>query len=52
MEHYKTGGREISKITKFFIGKVMSASKGNAHPELLQDALEDVLNEIAPGVVE
>jgi aspartyl-tRNA(Asn)/glutamyl-tRNA(Gln) amidotransferase subunit B len=52
MEQYKTGGREISKITKFFIGKVMSASKGNAHPELLQDALEDVLKEVAPGVVE
>lgn len=50
VEQYKTGGREAQRIKKFFVGKIMAASRGNAHPELLQDALGEVLDEVAPGV--
>ncbi|KAI2499734.1 GatB/GatE catalytic domain [Fragilaria crotonensis] len=50
VEQYKTGGREAQRIKKFFVGKIMAASRGNAHPELLQDALDEVLDEVAPGV--
>jgi aspartyl-tRNA(Asn)/glutamyl-tRNA(Gln) amidotransferase subunit B len=52
VEQYKTGGREAQRIKKFFVGKVMAASRGNAHPELLQDALNEILDEVAPGVDE
>jgi len=47
---YSQGGKHVKKMSKFFIGKTMAASKGNAHPELLRSALEMVLHEIAPGV--
>lgn len=36
-------GKKIWKIEKFFIGKIMAASKGNAHPELLKEALKTAL---------
>lgn len=52
LEMYKSGGNQVRKMTKFFIGKAMGASRGNAHPELLQDALDEVLEEVAPGVEE
>ena len=49
---YKQGGKHVRKMKKFFIGKIMASSKGNAHPELLKDALDMKLDEIAPGVEE
>lgn len=52
LEQYKIGGKHVRKMTKFFIGKAMGASRGNAHPEILQDALDEVLEELAPGVEE
>jgi len=52
LEQYKTGGKQVRKMTKFFVGKAMGASRGNAHPELLQEALDEVLEEVAPGVEE
>jgi aspartyl-tRNA(Asn)/glutamyl-tRNA(Gln) amidotransferase subunit B len=52
LEQYKTGGKQVRKMTKFFVGKAMGASRGNAHPELLQEALNEVLEEVAPGVEE
>lgn len=52
LEQYKTGGREARRIKKFFVGKIMAASRGNAHPELLQDALDAIMDEVAPGVEE
>lgn len=45
LEVYKRGGKFVKKITKLFIGKAMSASRGNAHPERLGDALDFVLAE-------
>lgn len=50
LEVYCRGGKFINKMNKLFTGKAMSLSKGNAHPERLQDALRDVLEELAPGV--
>jgi aspartyl-tRNA(Asn)/glutamyl-tRNA(Gln) amidotransferase subunit B len=52
LEQYKLGGKHVRKMTKFFIGKAMGASKGNAHPEVLQDALDEILEEVAPDVEE
>jgi aspartyl-tRNA(Asn)/glutamyl-tRNA(Gln) amidotransferase subunit B len=52
LTQFKQGGKHVRKVTKFFVGKAMAASKGNAHPELLQDALIDVLEEVAPGISE
>jgi Asp-tRNA(Asn)/Glu-tRNA(Gln) amidotransferase B subunit len=37
-------------MKKFFAGKAMSHSRGNAHPELLQDMLEETLEKLAPNV--
>jgi len=52
LEQYKLGGKHVWKISKFFLGKIMSESQGNAHPELLSAALTKVLGEIAPGIHE
>ncbi len=49
---YKQGGKHVRKMKKFFVGKVMASSRGNAHPELLKDALDAFLDEVAPGVQE
>lgn len=52
LNQYKQGGKHVRKMKKFFIGKIMASSKGNAHPELLKVALDVTLDEIAPGVEE
>ena len=39
-------GKKTWKIEKFFIGKIMAASKGNAHPELLKEALKTALSAV------
>ncbi len=49
MEKYKTGGKFATKITKFLLGKAMGASRGNAHPERLNEVLAEVLEEVAPS---
>jgi aspartyl-tRNA(Asn)/glutamyl-tRNA(Gln) amidotransferase subunit B len=41
---YHKGNKFEAKIFKLFIGKAMSASKGNAHPERLREILKDVLD--------
>mmetsp|Transcript_3357 Transcript_3357/g.5097 ORF Transcript_3357/g.5097 Transcript_3357/m.5097 type:complete len:614 (-) Transcript_3357:20-1861(-) len=46
---YKAGGKQRRKMTKLFMGKAMGASQGRADPQMLQDTLETVLEEIAPG---
>jgi aspartyl-tRNA(Asn)/glutamyl-tRNA(Gln) amidotransferase subunit B len=46
MERYKLGGKFAKKITKFLLGKAMGTSRGNAHPERLQEALVEILEEI------
>ncbi|KAL9189398.1 hypothetical protein ACHAXT_009073 [Thalassiosira profunda] len=43
LEQYKLGGKKVWKIEKFYAGKVMAASKGNAHPEKMKEALARVL---------
>mmetsp|Transcript_20314 Transcript_20314/g.50530 ORF Transcript_20314/g.50530 Transcript_20314/m.50530 type:complete len:635 (-) Transcript_20314:152-2056(-) len=48
IEKYKMGGKFATKITKFLLGKAMGASRGNAHPERLNEVLEEVLEEVAP----
>ena len=48
MEKYKMGGKFATKITKFLLGKAMGASRWNAHPERLNEVLEEVLEEVAP----
>ncbi|KAG7365519.1 aspartyl/glutamyl-tRNA amidotransferase subunit B [Nitzschia inconspicua] len=48
LERYKLGGKFAKKITKFFLGKAMAASQGNAHPERLNEILMEVLEDIAP----
>lgn len=50
LDQYNQGGKNIQKMRKFYIGKIMTASQGNAHPELLKDALNHALDEISPGV--
>lgn len=45
MNVYRKGDKYKSKITKFFAGKVMEATKGNAEPEILRDTLAQVLEE-------
>ena len=50
LEKYKQGGKFARKMIKFFVGKSMAASKGNAHPERLNEVLHEVLDEVAPGV--
>jgi len=49
-EQYKQGGKHVRKMTKFFTGKVMAASKGNAHPEVMAQSLGETLEKFAPGV--
>jgi Asp-tRNA(Asn)/Glu-tRNA(Gln) amidotransferase B subunit len=39
-------------MIKLFTGKAMAASRGNAHPERLREALLEVLEEVAPGVTD
>ena len=46
MERYKLGGKFAKKITKFLLGKAMGTSRGNAHPERLQEVLVEILNDI------
>ena len=48
MERYKLGGKFVGKIKKFLLGKAMATSKGNAHPERLNEVLSEVLEEVAP----
>jgi aspartyl-tRNA(Asn)/glutamyl-tRNA(Gln) amidotransferase subunit B len=43
LEQYKLGGKNIWKIEKFFVGKIMAQSDGNAHPEKMKKALACVL---------
>ncbi|CAB9518886.1 Aspartyl/glutamyl-tRNA(Asn/Gln) amidotransferase subunit B [Seminavis robusta] len=50
LEQYRRGGKHVAKMKKFLVGKAMSHSRGNAHPERLHEALEVVLEEVAPGV--
>jgi aspartyl-tRNA(Asn)/glutamyl-tRNA(Gln) amidotransferase subunit B len=50
LEQYKQGGKYVRKMKKFFAGKAMAHSRGNAHPELLQDMLEETLEKLAPNV--
>jgi aspartyl-tRNA(Asn)/glutamyl-tRNA(Gln) amidotransferase subunit B len=38
--------RNQQRLLKLFMGKAMSASRGNAHPERLQEALQDALEEM------
>jgi aspartyl-tRNA(Asn)/glutamyl-tRNA(Gln) amidotransferase subunit B len=45
LEQYKFGDeRKRWKINKFYVGKVMAASNGNAHPERMKEALAFVLD--------
>jgi len=48
MERYRLGGKFATKITKFLLGKVMGASRGNAHAERLNEVLTEILEEVAP----
>ena len=48
LEKYKLGGKFATKITKFLLGKAMGASRGNAHPERLNEVLMEILEEVAP----
>lgn len=50
LEQYQQGGKHVMKMKKFLVGKAMAHSQGNAHPERLHEALEAVLEEVAPGV--
>eukprot|EP00978_Attheya_sp_CCMP212_P015280 scaffold39385_cov46-Attheya_sp.AAC.2 len=45
LSQYQQGGKKVWKLSKFFVGKAMAMSKGNAHPERLQEALEQVLSQ-------
>ena len=51
-EQYKQGGKHVRKMIKFFTGMIMAESRGNAHPKLMAKALQDVLEDLAPGVEE
>ena len=46
LEQYKQGGKNTWKIEKFFVGKVMAQSNGNAHPEKMKEALASVLEKV------
>eukprot|EP00934_Nitzschia_sp_Nitz4_P005398 Nitzschia sp. Nitz4//scaffold25_size161228//24232//26108//NITZ4_002416-RA/size161228-processed-gene-0.155-mRNA-1//1//CDS//3329544544//5388//frame0 len=50
LEKYLLGGKFARKIEKFFLGKAMQKTSGNAHPERLREVMEEVLDEIAPDV--
>ena len=43
LQLYRQGGKLVGKMEKLFMGKTMKASKGNAQPELLAEALSVVL---------
>lgn len=45
LNEYKQGGKKVWKIEKFFAGKVIKASGGNAHPEKVREILVEVLEE-------
>jgi len=46
LDQYKKGGKYIKKITEHFIGKLMTASNGNAHPKVLRTILKEVLEKL------
>jgi len=46
MERYQLGEKYARKITKYLLGKAMSKSRGNAHPERLREVLEEVLEDV------
>jgi Asp-tRNA(Asn)/Glu-tRNA(Gln) amidotransferase B subunit len=46
LERYRKGGKDVTKMERFFIGQAMKESLGNADPELLQHALQEVLQEL------
>lgn len=50
MERYNLGGKYAMKIKKFLLGRAMAASRGNAHPERLNEILLEALQEVAPDV--
>ena len=41
---YQKGGKFKMKMEKLFIGKVMSVTRGNAHPERLRDIVMECLS--------
>lgn len=43
LDVYRHGGKYVTKMTKLFTGKVMAVCNGNAHPERLQEAVEQAL---------
>ena len=45
MEKYKRGGKFARKITKYLVGTAMAQTGGNAHPERLNEVLNDILEE-------
>merc|ERR1712238_43475 len=46
MNRYKLGGKFAKKITKYLVGKAMGMSRGNAHPERLQEVLVEILEKV------
>jgi aspartyl-tRNA(Asn)/glutamyl-tRNA(Gln) amidotransferase subunit B len=50
IERYQLGGKFAEKITKFLLGKAMASSRGNAHPERLNEVLMKVLDEVKPDI--
>jgi aspartyl-tRNA(Asn)/glutamyl-tRNA(Gln) amidotransferase subunit B len=46
LEQYKQGGKNLWKLEKFFVGKIMGQSNGNAHPEKMKEALKLVLEQL------
>jgi len=46
-QQYLNGGRFVTKLEKYFIGKVMSATKGTADPEGIKYYVREVLQEQA-----
>lgn len=47
LDVYRKGGKYMTKMTKLFTGKAMSASRGNAHPERLVEIVHEVLKKKA-----
>ena len=47
LEQYRLGGKNTWKIEKFFVGKIMANSGGNAHPEKMKEALALVLKQVS-----
>ena len=45
MEKYKRGGKFARKITKYLVGTAMAQTGGNAHPEHLNEVLNDILEQ-------